>query len=93
MEEGLGKAYEGAWSKMNKLNATLLQKTKRYLKQRHPEMLSDWKRLTYEVRPENILQERYASTLSLIVKKSHSKEALISAFNPFNQGIHIIIED
>ena len=93
MEEGLGKAYEGAWSKMNKLNATLLQKTKRYLKQRHPEMLSEWKRLTYEVRPENILQERYASTLSLIVKKSHSKEALISAFNPFNQGIHIIIED
>ena len=82
MEEGLGKAYEGAWSKMNKLTNSLLQKTKRHLKQSHPEMISDWTRLTNAVRPEGILQERYASTLSLIVKKNHSKEALITAFNP-----------
>lgn len=93
MEEGLGKAYEGAWSKMNKLTNSLLQKTKRHLKQSHPEMISDWTRLTNAVRPEGILQERYASTLSLIAKKNHSKEALITAFNPFDQGFHIILEE
>lgn len=92
-EEGLGKAYEGAWSKMNKLTNSLLQKTKRHLKQSHPEMISDWTRLTNAVRPEGVLQERYASTLSLLIKKSHSKEALINTFNPFDQGMHIIVED
>ena len=92
-EEGLGKAYEGAWSKMNKLTNSLLQKTKRHLKQCHPEMISDWTRLTNAVRPEGVLQERYASTLSLLIKKSHSKEALINTFNPFDQGMHIIVED
>lgn len=91
-EEGLGKAYEGAWSKMNKLTNSLLQKTKRHLKQCHPEMISDWTRLTNAVRPEGVLQERYASTLSLLIKKSHSKEALINTFNPFDQGMHIIAE-
>ena len=93
MEDGLGKAYEGAWSKMNKLTISLLQKTKRHLKQSHPEMISDWTRLTNAVRPEGVLQERQASTLSLIVKESHSKEALISSFNPFDQGIHIIFQE
>ena len=92
-EEGLGKAYEGAWSKMNKLNTTLLQKTKRHLKQQHPQMIADWTRLTNIVRPEGVLQERYASALSLVVKKSHSKEVLINTFNPFSQGIHILVED
>ncbi len=92
-EEGLGKAYEGAWSKMNKLTNTLLQKTKRHLKQHHPEMISDWTRLTNAVRPEGVLQERYASTLSLLIKKSHSKVALLDIFNPFDQGMHIIVED
>ena len=92
-DEGLGKAYEGAWSKMNKLNVTLLQKTKRHLKQKHPKMISDWTRLTNTLRPEGVLQERYASTLSLLINQSHSKEALINAFNPFDQGMHIIVED
>ena len=92
MEEGLGKSYVGAWSKMNKLTAALLQKTKRHVKQSHPEMISDWTKLTYEVRPEGVLQERYASTLYLLVKKSHSKETLINTFNPFEQGIHIMVE-
>ena len=93
MEDGLGKAYEGAWSKMNKLTISLLQKTKRHIKQSHPKMISDWTRLTNAVRPEGVLQERYASTLSLIVKKNHSKKALLDAFNPFEQGIHIVLDN
>ena len=93
MEDGLGKAYEGAWSKMNKLTISLLQKTKRHIKQSHPKMISDWIRLTNAVRPEGVLQERYLSTLSLIVKKNHSKKTLLDSFNPFEQGIHIVLDD
>ena len=93
MEDGLGKAYVGAWSKMNKLNATLLQKTKRHLKQNHPEMLKHWDQLTRMIQPAGVLQERYASTLSLVAKKDHDIKALLDAFNPFEQGIHIVLDD
>ena len=56
-------------------------------------MLKHWDQLTRMIQPAGVLQERYASTLSLVAKKDHDTKALLDAFNPFEQGIHIVLDD